>query len=229
MRSLKVAFVFAAAVATFGAMGASSPAIQGAKPAAAPKFIGAAKCKNCHSVAGNGDQYGKWKASKHSQAFAALSTPDAAKFAKEKGIDDPTKSEKCTKCHTTAFGEAPERLAKGFDTKDVQCEVCHGPGEKHMKARMAAAAAAGDNPPTERQKVGADEICATPDLKLCLNCHNKESPTFKDFCFKKRIKEIEHLDPRVQRTKEQIDALGCKCSDTECKCATGECGAPKAN
>lgn len=75
----------------------------------------------------------------HAKAHATLSTEPAKKAAQERGIADPVRSEICLKCHSTGFGEPPERFLKGFDPKaEVRCESCHGPGEKHFKARLSA-------------------------------------------------------------------------------------------
>ena len=210
-----------------GLLGAAVAYPQGAaKPAAANRFIGAAKCKMCHSAKSSGDQYGHWKEDKHSKAYERLASAESKEMAKSKGIDDPQKAAECVKCHATAVGEPDDRLMRGFDRlAGVQCESCHGPGEKHMKARMAAAAtlsgAGGDG--SALQEVPKDEILGRPTLATCTSCHNEGSPSFKPFCYKKRLAEVSHFDPRKQRTKDQLDALKCGCGDA-CKCAKGECG-----
>lgn len=212
-------------VVTFGvviagaAVGLTRAATQGAKPAAVNQFIGAAKCKMCHGAAGSGDQFGGWKKQKHAKAFETLAGADAKKLAKDKGIDDPQKADACLKCHVTAFKEEPARVAKGFDANaGVQCESCHGPGGKHMKARMAAAQAAGDagdDKAAPRVEIPKDEIVARPEMAACTTCHNKESPSFKPFCFKKRVQEIAHLDPRDTKAAEDLKNVKCDCD--ECK------------
>ena len=196
------------------------------KGAASPgnKYIGAEKCKNCHSSDASGNQYGAWMKSEHSKAFEKLCSDEAKKFAKEKWIDDPQKSDKCIKCHTTAFGVAADMIKKGFDAKaGVQCESCHGPADQHMKARFAAASKAGGyegfgddkSKAAPVQKVPEGEIIANVDQKTCLQCHNDESPTFKPFCFYERRAKIAHLDPRKTHTKEQT--LVCSCGKCDCK------------
>src|SRR6185295_4817207 len=146
MRFMRMAARLAAAgalVAIGLASISTNAATQAAKPAGVNHYIGAAKCKNCHNSAKSGDQFGKWKEQKHAKAFETLASAEAKKLGKEKGVDDPQKAEQCVKCHATAASEPADHLAKGFDKNaGVQCETCHGPGEKHMKARMAAAASA---------------------------------------------------------------------------------------
>ncbi len=197
---------------------------KGKGSAPASNYLGAEKCKTCHQPEKKGNQYKKWQESKHAKAFATLGSPEAKKLAKEKGIDDPQKSDKCLKCHVTAFGVPAEHLAKGFDPKlGVQCESCHGPGEKHFKARMVAAMKETAADKDKYRPIPADEIATLSMLKTCLTCHNEESPSFKDFCMKKRYAEIGHLDPRKSRTPEQLAAMKCGCGD-KCTCKKGECG-----
>src|SRR5262249_9760565 len=130
----------AALIGVVSAAAATVPP-QAAKGAAANRYIGAARCKNCHAASESGDQFNKWKQEKHAKAFETLATDAAKKMAKEKGVDDPQKADACMKCHATAWSEPAEHLARGFEKNlGVQCETCHGPGEKHMKSRLAAAA-----------------------------------------------------------------------------------------
>jgi hypothetical protein len=206
------------ATASFGA--ATTPPQAGAKPAAAPKYIGAEKCKNCHNSPKSGEQYAKWQKEKHAKAFERLASDEAKKAGKEKGVDDPQKAEQCVKCHTTAAKEPDTALMKGFNRQGgVQCESCHGPGEKHLKARMAAAASAGEDAGDARQEIGKDEIVAHPDVKTCETCHNKESPSYKPFCFKHRFAEIDHTDPRDTKRKAERDA---ELEKMTCSCPAGE-------
>lgn len=200
------------------------------------RYIGAAKCKNCHQAKESGDQYGAWQKEKHAKAYEELASDKAKAYGKERGIEEPQKSEKCLKCHVTAFGEPKEKLHRSFDPKlGVQCETCHGPGENHLKARMAAAAAADEGKADAKQeaayaKIPDDEIEKNPPMKTCLKCHNEESPGFKPFCFHKFVGEIRHLNPQKPRTKEEKAAmLVCGCGD-KCACRTGceegKCGVP---
>jgi len=201
---------------------ASGPA---AAVAAGNKFVGAAKCKNCHKAEATGNSYAAWEGSKHAKAFETLGTPEAKEAGAKAGVDDPQKSEKCLKCHVTAFGVAPEELASGFKPElGVQCESCHGPGEVHMKARFAAAAKAKEG---EAAVIGEGEIVADPKQALCVTCHNKESPNFKFFCFRKFEPKIRHLDPRLPMSEARKAELALTCKDADDHtCTHGEPDSP---
>ncbi|MBI4564690.1 MAG: hypothetical protein HY716_08390 [Planctomycetes bacterium] len=201
------------------AIGAAMAAPQGQD--AGNRYIGVDKCKNCHEAKTKGSQFSRWKETKHAKAFELLTGDEAKKVAQAKGISDPHKSEKCLKCHVTAFGQPAERLAKGFEpTHGIQCESCHGPGEKHFKVRLAAA----EDEEEGYVEIPDGEIIKSPPLKTCLGCHNEESPQFKPFCFKKRFSEIQHWDPRKERSEAEIKAAQCACPADGCTCKQGECG-----
>jgi hypothetical protein len=55
-----------------------------------------------------------------------------------------------------------------------------------------------------------------PKEETCKTCHNAESPTFKEFCFKEYSAKVEHLNPAKKRTEEELKALrACTCD--KCK------------
>jgi len=203
--------------------------------ARANRYIGDGKCKSCHKSEASGNQFGAWQKAKHSNAYDVLATPEAKALAAKKGIADPQKSDQCLKCHVTAFGQPKENIRKGFKMEHgVQCESCHGPGEQHLKARFAAAAAAdaqeGGEEPPPYTKIPEGEIIKDVPMATCLGCHNAESPSFKPFCFHERMQEIRHLNPLKPRTAEELAALlVCGCADP-CPCVDGceegKCGVP---
>jgi hypothetical protein len=176
------------------------------------KYYGAEKCKNCHASAAKGNPYEVLSKMKHAQAYATLASPEAKKIAAEKKIDDPQKSDQCLVCHVTAFGVPAAQKHKKFDeTQGVQCESCHGPGGKHVAARLAAEG--GDE--TKVQQIGKDEIIHDVTQETCKKCHNEKSPSYKPFCFRKAAKAIAHLDPRRNHPADFFDKLPCDCP--ECK------------
>ena len=87
--------------------------------------------------------------------------------------DDEKKDAKCIKCHVTG----------SVDNPGVQCEACHGPGSDYKKKTIMKDHEA-------REKAG---LIAKPDEKVCTKCHNKESPTFKEFKFEERIKNTQAI------------------------------------
>jgi hypothetical protein len=167
--------------------------------AAGAKYVGVDKCKNCHSSDKKGNQYAKWKTEDHAKAYEKLAEPAAKEAGKKLGVDDPQKSDKCLKCHTTAAGVPKDQLEASFKPEEVQCEACHGPGGNHVKARLAASAEGGDalgeKGAEGPAKLGAGEILI-PTADTCTKCHQKESPTFKSFNFDEMKKKIAHPDPR---------------------------------
>jgi len=91
-----------------------------AKPAEAT-YLGADKCKMCHSK-----QHVTWMKMGHSKAMASLSAEEQ-------------KKPECVKCHVTGYGKTGgyESMEKTPNLANVQCEACHGAGSLHMKAPMA--------------------------------------------------------------------------------------------
>jgi hypothetical protein len=154
------------------------------------KYIGANGCKACHLAANTGAAYKIWQNSKHSKAFATLATPAAKEIAKQKGIADPQKDEKCVKCHDTAFGVAKAQLATTFKPGEgVGCEVCHGPGSEYKAMQVMKDI---DTGKIKGETVGLIKA----DESTCVKCHNSESPTFKEFNFAEMSKKIAHTTPK---------------------------------
>ena len=156
---------------------------------AEPNYIGADKCaKMCHKSKAKGDQYGIWKGTRHSEAYAVLATPAALETAKKAGITgDPQKSPKCVKCHVAGFGLSAARFDSTYSlTEGVGCEACHGPGSDYSKLKIMKdkqlALKAGLIEPTER---------------VCVKCHNTESPNYKPFVFAEAYKKIAHPTPKA--------------------------------
>ena len=101
-----------------------------------------------------------------------------------------------------------------------------------MKARFAAAATADPAAPKTYIKIPDDEMVKSPPMATCTGCHNKDSPSFKPFCFFEARQKIAHLNPAKPRTEEEKKAMlvcGCgdKCTCTD-GCPEGKCGVPPA-
>jgi len=166
------------------------------------KYMGVAKCKKCHADEKLGNQYGKWKKMKHAKAYELLGSDKAKEVAKKAGItEDPQKSPKCLKCHTTGHDLPASRFGTLFKVKDgVQCEACHGPGRAYAKKSVMK----------NLKKAKSKGLTDKPTEETCRSCHNADSPTWnpehdttKDgkkvgFDFEERYKEIKHPRPKKE-------------------------------
>src|SRR5207244_3142153 len=93
------------------------------------KYVGSAKCQECHQDAFKVWQQKDEKDRSHSVAYESLvkaTKPSLRQFDGE-----------CIVCHVVGFG-----IDSGFKNekqsahlKDVGCESCHGPGSEHIKKR----------------------------------------------------------------------------------------------
>ena len=116
-----------------------------------PTYVGDAACTRCHKTAA-----AFWQKTRHAQAWKTL--VDAGK---QYNYD-------CIGCHVTGW-QLPGGSALGTVEKqglvNVQCEVCHGPGSKHVAEDGM------DDPKT---------LARAPDNDLCRGrCHTQEhSDTF---------------------------------------------------
>ncbi len=123
------------------------------------RYVGVETCKGCHSA-----EVADWEHSHHANAFNRL-------LQKQKHYQPD-----CVTCHTTGFGY-PTGFRIGKDAKrltNVQCEVCHGPGEQHVRR------------PEVRN------IRRTPSPDLCQRCHDaNQTPDF-DTRFADMLAEVNH-------------------------------------
>ncbi|UCE86413.1 MAG: cytochrome c family protein [Deltaproteobacteria bacterium] len=141
-----------------------------AADAAATEFdyAGAKRCKSCHGKEPIGNQYASWLDTKHAKAYETLASDKAREWAAEAGVDDPQQSEKCVKCHVTAYGVAPERLGSKFKIEDgVQCEGCHGAGNSYRKKKIMM----------DRDRA-VEKGLVLQSEEICVACHNDESPAW---------------------------------------------------
>lgn len=124
------------------------------------RYVGDKVCGSCHEA-----ERKLWKQSSHAKAMLSLE----AKF----NDYDP----KCTACHTVG-----QNKAHGFTRRDltpkldeVQCESCHGPGEKHSEV-------------PKEQGIPGGTAMPSLGLKSCRLCHNGlHSPQFKPESYWKRV------------------------------------------
>ena len=104
-------------------------------------YVGSQKCKMCHMK-----QHKAWGETKHAKAFESLVSGDAtviAAQAKALGITlsgAASTNDACLACHTVGFqlgGYPPADTTKTASFAVVGCEMCHGPGSKHVAAEKA--------------------------------------------------------------------------------------------
>jgi hypothetical protein len=129
------------------------------KPKPAPKgepfYVGIDSCTNCHE-----EPRKVWDQTKHAHAYATLSTQ-----FKEFNLD-------CVSCHVTGYDRpGGSTVTHVDDLKDVQCEVCHGPGSLHA---------------AKPEKVHMPVAKPGPDV--CLTCHHP--PHVHTFDAKAKMAEI---------------------------------------
>lgn len=152
------------------------------------EYIGSKSCKACHSNDKmGGTAYKVWEKTPHAKAYETLKSAEADKIAKEKGFKTKAaETDECLSCHVTGMNVKGAKFDKKFDKSEgVGCETCHGAASdyktKHMKDVDGAL------------KVGLMLPKADGDAaKLCTECHNEKSPTFKSFDFKESWKKIAH-------------------------------------
>ncbi len=114
-----------------------------------PAFVGDAKCASCHAPA-----LAFWKKTVHATAWKTL-----VEVNKQNDY-------RCVGCHVTGYGQVGgSSLGHTERLRDVQCEVCHGPGSLHVAAKglEEPAAVRRDTPAT-----------------VCAGCHTEQhSDTFQ--------------------------------------------------
>jgi hypothetical protein len=118
-------------------------------------YVGIEACTACHSGPRE-----VWNRTVHANAYATLSTQ-----FKEFNLE-------CVGCHVTGY-ERPggSTVTHVVRLENVQCEVCHGPGSRHVLA------------PTDPTR-----IIARPDAAQCLDCHHP--PHVEGFDAMAKMKEI---------------------------------------
>jgi Cytochrome c554 and c-prime len=121
-------------------------------PVGSPSFIGVDECAVCHS-----DAKDVWDKTAHAHAYASLATQ-----FKQFNLD-------CVNCHVTGYDTAGGSTVTHVEKlKDVQCEVCHGPGSLHAKKPKTVAM------PTPK-----------PNGDICLTCHHP--PHVHEFNAKEKL------------------------------------------
>ena len=155
------------------------------------KFEGVKTCSMCHKKAEVGEQLKIWQGSKHANAYKTLQTEEADKIAMEKHGKKAVEAKECLSCHAVGYDVDASLKGKKFKVEEgVQCESCHGAGSKYKKKSIMK----------DHAKAVAGGLVEYKDMKAiekqCITCHNKKSPTFKEFNFEKQWKKIAHNVPK---------------------------------
>ena len=148
-------------------------------------YVGVSKCATCHKKAKDGEQLKIWEASAHSKAYKMLTSEEGLAKAKELGVKDPQKSEKCLTCHAPEFNK--EKLwDKKFSLEDgVQCESCHGPGSEYKSNKIM-----------KDHDLAVANGLLLPTEKTCMTCHKDNNPAHDEkFNYKEAAKTIAHPVP----------------------------------
>lgn len=108
-------------------------------PAGESHYVGVEVCSACHT-----SEHEFWRLTQHSAAYATLSSAH-----KEFNLD-------CVSCHVTGYDKPGGSTVVHVEKfQNVQCEVCHGPGSRHVEA------------PAD------PKLIALPDQSLCAaQCHH---------------------------------------------------------
>jgi hypothetical protein len=139
------------------------------------RYLGATKCATCHRKI-----YDSWSKTHHAGAYATLVTANRYFYPD------------CVNCHVTGAGY-PTGFRIDQTTKHlegVQCEMCHGPGGKHVDEQ------------------GASDLRMADDREFCAECHDAEfSPTFNNR-FDAILPWVNHSDvPADLRTSLKEDYI----------------------
>lgn len=104
-----------------------------------PSYVGVDTCENCHE-----DAKKVWDGTGHAHAY-----PTLEKQFKEANLD-------CVGCHVTGYDKPGGSTVTHVENlKNVQCEVCHGPGSLHAEK-------------PEKVKIPV----AKPSPDSCVQCHH---------------------------------------------------------
>jgi hypothetical protein len=144
------------------------------------RFVGSQKCQSCHEKS-----YDIWKRSGHGHGYKTLADLDPPRNF------DP----ECISCHVVGWHPTKffpykggfESVEKTPRLKDVGCENCHGPGEKHCDAELGS-----DEQLQKKYRTAVRITKAQSKKEQCTTCHDLDNSP--DFDFDKYWPLIEHRE-----------------------------------
>lgn len=152
----------------------------------ASKYVGVSTCAGvCHKSASQGNQYGIWKDSRHSQAYLTLQTEKADSIALSAGFKtSAAETSECLICHTTGKKINENEFRASFDlSQGVQCESCHGAGSSYSKLSVMK----------NKDLAVKNGLTVHKEKKeFCIQCHNPDSPTYFEFNYDPMWEMIAH-------------------------------------
>ena len=139
-------------------------------------FAGVKACIKCHENIVKG-----WQLTPHGRAFEDL---------KEQG-EEKQSIPGCVKCHVVGFDEDGGFVDMNLtpELKDVQCECCHGPGQKHVKSEGDTAF-----------------IIGAPGESSCRVCHTEGQD--KNFDFVKKSRWVHIPEKTIEKQSKSIPSQG---------------------
>lgn len=165
-----------------------------APPKGTPGYAGIDECETCHEEA-----VAYWRTTVHAGAYQTL-------------VDTNQQYDlACVGCHVTGFREpGGSEVVESQGLRDVQCEVCHGPGSFHV-----------DKP--EAPKGGAQHIRLQSPEEVCGKCHTPEhSDTFDYVAYMRDVLGAGH-GPEARKalgdgpTGHELRAAGLAKAGGKCK------------
>ncbi|MCX4239208.1 multiheme c-type cytochrome [Paraliomyxa miuraensis] len=163
-------------------------------PKGTPGYAGLDECETCHEEAVE-----HWRTTVHARAYQTL-------------VDTNQQYDlACVGCHVTGFREpGGSEVVETRGLRDVQCEVCHGPGTFHVEE-------------PEARQGGAQHIRLQAPEEVCGKCHTPEhSDTFDYVAYMRDILGSGHGDEARKAlgdgpTGAQLRAEGLAKAGGKCK------------
>jgi hypothetical protein len=115
------------------------------------RYAGAMACRSCHE-----DEYAQWSGTPHAAAFKTL-------LDRHRHYQPA-----CISCHVVGFGTRHGYRVgdREWPLGNVQCEVCHGPGDEHVREPLAT------------------NITREVPRRVCLECHTPDHSDQFDYAAK---------------------------------------------
>lgn len=170
-----------------------------APPAGTPGYAGIDECETCHEEA-----VAYWRTTVHAGAYETL-------------VDTNQQYDlACVGCHVTGFREpGGSEVVESQGLRDVQCEVCHGPGSFHVDKPEA--------PAKGGKAGGAQHIRLQSPEEVCGKCHTPEhSDTFDYVAYMRDVLGAGH-GPEARKalgdgpTGHELRAAGLAKAGGKCK------------